>query len=93
MLALVNKHEIKDMDESTISDIIEKLSSTEKEQNKIKNQVKILISEFCKSKNMPKPDLNELDTPCSSSSSLSQVFLLSFYDLYERFLNIILFFI
>jgi len=63
----------KDMDESVISDIIEKLSSTEKEHNRIKNQVKILITEFCKCKNMPTPDLNELDTPSSSSSSLSQV--------------------
>ena len=62
------------MDEATISDIIEKLSSTEKEDNRIKNQVKILITEFCKSKNMSMPDLSELDTPCSSSSSLSQVF-------------------
>ena len=61
------------MDESSISDIIEKLSSTEKEDNRIKNQVKILITEFCKCKNMTIPDLNELDTPCSSSSSLSQV--------------------
>lgn len=69
------------MDESFISDIIEKLSSTDKEDNRIKNQVKILISEFCRSRNMPMPDLNELDTPCSSSSSsLSyQVCLPTFY--------------
>lgn len=43
-----------------ISDIVEKLSTTTKEDNRILNQVNFLINEMCTVKNIPLPDLSEL---------------------------------
>lgn len=55
-------------EDSCLTDIIEKLSSTSEEDNKIIPQVRMLIFEFCTAKNLPIPDLNELSM-CSSTSS------------------------
>jgi len=43
-----------------IAEIVEKLSTTTKENNLILNQVNFLINEMCTVKNIPLPDLSEL---------------------------------
>ena len=60
-------------DEALITDIVEKLSATSRdEDNKIIHQVYMLITEFCRLKQMPAPDLTELlASPSSSSASAS----------------------
>lgn len=47
-------------EDSIVADIVEKLSTTTKEDNRILNQINYLITEMCSIKKMPKPDLNEL---------------------------------
>jgi len=47
-------------EDTFISDILEKLCSTTKEDNRILNQINYLINEMCTVKNIPLPDLNEL---------------------------------
>lgn len=47
-------------DDASISDIVEKLSTTTKEENRILNQINYLINEMCTVKKIPLPDLSEL---------------------------------
>lgn len=47
-------------EDSVIADIVEKLSTTTKEDNRILNQINHLINEMCTVKNIPLPDLSEL---------------------------------
>lgn len=59
-------------EDSSILDIIEKLSSTSHNDNKILNQVRLLILELCKAKNVPLPDnLNELNLISKTNSTTS----------------------
>jgi len=58
-------------EDAIIIDIIEKLSSTNKEDYRITNQVKILIMEFAKAKSMPHQDLTELSLHTSTNNTNS----------------------
>lgn len=57
-------------EDPALLDIIENLSTTSHNDNKILNQVRLLIEQFCKTKNVPLPDnLNELNQNSSSNSA------------------------
>lgn len=47
-------------EDPAITDIVEKLSTTTKEENRILNQINYLINEICTAKKIPLPDLSQL---------------------------------
>jgi len=58
-------------DDSSIAEIVEKLSTTTQEENRILSQIKLLITELCTIKNVPMPDLVELNNNIQASSQCS----------------------
>ncbi|CAF0772514.1 unnamed protein product [Brachionus calyciflorus] len=56
-------------EDSIIIEIIEKINTTTDENNKIVNQVKLLITDLCHSKKTPLPDLSHLNNSAISSQN------------------------